>query len=114
MAPAEAVGFVENHKIPGLCREEAWQVLLALDPVHGRDDTVVQLPVGVVRNLEVGSVDEEVVEAELQLQILLPLPGQACGHDAEDPLGGIALRSEERRVGKECVSTCITRWSPYH
>src|SRR3546814_18282117 len=23
-------------------------------------------------------------------------------------------RSEERRVGKECVSTCSTRWSPYH
>src|SRR3546814_13203989 len=23
-------------------------------------------------------------------------------------------RSEERRVGKECVSTCRYRWSPYH
>src|SRR3546814_19234495 len=23
-------------------------------------------------------------------------------------------RSEERRVGKECVSTCRFRWSPYH
>src|SRR3546814_12085629 len=23
-------------------------------------------------------------------------------------------RSEERRVGKECVSTCKSRWSPYH
>src|SRR3546814_13473641 len=28
----------------------------------------------------------------------------------EDPL---RLRSEERRVGKECVSTCRSRWSPY-
>src|SRR3546814_6740893 len=28
-------------------------------------------------------------------------------HDPED-------RSEERRVGKECVSTCRSRWSPYH
>src|SRR3546814_12990608 len=26
----------------------------------------------------------------------------------------IADRSEERRVGKECVSTCRSRWSPYH
>src|SRR3546814_13977060 len=26
----------------------------------------------------------------------------------------IATRSEERRVGKECVSTCRSRWSPYH
>src|SRR3546814_4738786 len=32
-------------------------------------------------------------------------------------LGDIGLqhfRSEERRVGKECVSTCRSRWSPYH
>src|SRR3546814_4751471 len=29
--------------------------------------------------------------------------------DGED-----ADRSEERRVGKECVSTCRSRWSPYH
>src|SRR3546814_14776366 len=26
----------------------------------------------------------------------------------------IGLRSEERRVGKECVSTCRSRWSPYN
>src|SRR3546814_17273659 len=26
----------------------------------------------------------------------------------------IKHRSEERRVGKECVSTCRSRWSPYH
>src|SRR3546814_12681643 len=28
--------------------------------------------------------------------------------------GASAARSEERRVGKECVSTCRSRWSPYH
>src|SRR3546814_5608844 len=27
---------------------------------------------------------------------------------------GIGMRSEERRVGKECVNTCRSRWSPYH
>src|SRR3546814_13111797 len=26
----------------------------------------------------------------------------------------IVVRSEERRVGKECVGTCRSRWSPYH
>src|SRR3546814_2861791 len=26
---------------------------------------------------------------------------------------GTTIRSEERRVGKECVSTCRSRWSPY-
>src|SRR3546814_16784496 len=29
-------------------------------------------------------------------------------------IGNLARRSEERRVGKECVSTCRSRWSPYH
>src|SRR3546814_11072309 len=28
--------------------------------------------------------------------------------------GSFEGRSEERRVGKECVSTCRSRWSPYH
>src|SRR3546814_20255236 len=31
-----------------------------------------------------------------------------------DFMVGPLLRSEERRVGKECVSTCSSRWSPYH
>src|SRR3546814_11004743 len=32
------------------------------------------------------------------------------------PAGSVlnTQRSEERRVGKECVSTCRSRWSPYH
>src|SRR3546814_17068496 len=29
-------------------------------------------------------------------------------------LTGARTRSEERRVGKACVSTCRSRWSPYH
>src|SRR6058998_3563384 len=28
--------------------------------------------------------------------------------------GGLVVRSEERRVGKECSSPCRSRWSPYH
>src|SRR3546814_13632945 len=33
-----------------------------------------------------------------------------CKLDGVDQIG----RSEERRVGKECVSTCRSRWSTYH
>src|SRR3546814_11049684 len=36
------------------------------------------------------------------------------GFLADDPAKAALLRSEERRVGKECVSTCRSRWSPYH
>src|SRR3546814_3349129 len=46
------------------------------------------------------------------------LQGSRPGPDRQDrhlPHGtGAGLRSEERRVGKECVSTCRSRWSPYH
>src|SRR3546814_5674891 len=42
-------------------------------------------------------------------------------HVVEQPKAAMILssmfpqrRSEERRVGKECVSTCRSRWSPYH
>src|SRR3546814_2440869 len=40
----------------------------------------------------------------------------AAGRQSELPVapGVVRSRSEERRVGKECVSTCRSRWSPYH
>src|SRR3546814_11899039 len=40
-------------------------------------------------------------------------------HARRNEVGGntetqVVVRSEERRVGKECVSTCRSRWAPYH
>src|SRR3546814_2526055 len=37
-----------------------------------------------------------------------------CSSAAGRRCGIVSWRSEERRVGKECVSTCRSRWSPYH
>src|SRR3546814_15586891 len=47
-----------------------------------------------------------------ELRAIAPVirPAQERGADARSTLA----RSEERRVGKECVSTCRSRWSPYH
>src|SRR3546814_14161204 len=42
------------------------------------------------------------------------LATSAPDRDEPKPLIVADLRSEERRVGKECVSTCRSRWSPYH
>src|SRR3546814_16341567 len=41
---------------------------------------------------------------------------QPSVRDVAVPAGAYdpAFRSEERRVGKECVSTCRSRWSPNH
>src|SRR3546814_12124200 len=38
-------------------------------------------------------------------------PAKSSGSEGDDDAGA---RSEERRVGKECVSTCRFRWSPKH
>src|SRR3546814_20580481 len=43
-----------------------------------------------------------------------PVPTPAAKPDAAGRDAETAVRSEERRVGKECVSTCRSRWSPYH
>src|SRR3546814_13218617 len=37
-----------------------------------------------------------------------------AGADAQAAVAGEIDRSEERRVGQECVRTCSSRWSPYH
>src|SRR3546814_11034546 len=49
----------------------------------------------------------EVEAGEVELVVRLAAP-------VEQPLEAPALRSEERRVGKECVSTCRSRWAPTH
>src|SRR3546814_5977670 len=53
-----------------------------------------------------------------ELRHPLHLVGDGAQLFVEDDLvqlaGEIRQRSEERRVGKECVSTCRSRWSPYH
>src|SRR3546814_13474809 len=49
--------------------------------------------------------------------IRTPEKSQLCGiviYTQKLALRGRVIRSEERRVGKECVSTCRSRWSPYH
>src|SRR3546814_18583342 len=40
--------------------------------------------------------------------------GEVAVRLAQDVRHLVQRRSEERRVGKECVSTCRSRWSPYH
>src|SRR3546814_5251199 len=51
-----------------------------------------------------------------ELQGLAPAPPawQPVAAPSRQLRGSRGSRSEERRVGKECVSTCRYRWSPYH
>src|SRR3546814_15425415 len=61
----------------------------------------------------ISTEDHIKVNPEIVFQEVLGLPNALLGHktrgdDQDTP------RSEERRVGKECVSTCRSRWSQYH
>src|SRR3546814_16876211 len=55
------------------------------------------VPVSVIDRLELAAVDRHAGLAQ-----------QA------EPAAELDHRTEERRVGKECVSTCSSRWSQYH
>src|SRR3546814_15400297 len=48
------------------------------------------------------------------LLVLILKPSKKSLHGSARFANAGDLRSEERRVGKECVSTCRSRWSPYH
>src|SRR3546814_9973340 len=63
--------------------------------------------------MRISDWSSDVCSSDLNCKIcLLEIPNQR-GHNGQGSFEW-AYRSEERRVGKECVSTCRSRWSPYH
>src|SRR3546814_16832337 len=67
---------------------------------------VVQHGIG-VHHVDLAFADHLDVRLELTLHVVDLRYALLCA-----PI--LAARSAERRVGKECVSTCRSRWSPYH
>src|SRR3546814_12451072 len=53
-------------------------------------------------------------EVELEIERLIDAPLECVAPDQLGRAKRIDDRSEESRVGKECVSTCRSRWSPDH
>src|SRR3546814_13403943 len=74
------------------------------------------------RYVDDGRIDIDNNAAERALRVValgrknyLFAGSDAGGHSAASIYSLLgSARSEERRVGKECVSTCRSRWSPYH
>src|SRR3546814_8620759 len=97
--PADTIGFADQfHAVrQRLVGRKAAFDLLVIQPQHAAHGDRADGVLGVVRTLQ---------------------RGPACLIDGVAVLARDAvktmIRSEERRVGKECGSTCRSRWSPYH
>src|SRR3546814_11016658 len=81
----------------------------ALPILHDLEDLSNRL----LRRAQLPGYDAEQPIREI-FQIVHPLPQERIVDLAHPHPGALLHRSEERRVGKECVSTCRSRWSPYH
>src|SRR3546814_11393649 len=102
---SDLAAHAQTISVPGeavaadLVRDLAREMLTARDQLHHID-----------RRIE-GTLDRHPDAA-----LIRSLPGMGATLTAEflAITGGIARRSEERRVGKEGVRTCRSRWSPAH
>src|SRR3546814_17034535 len=87
---------VEHH--------HARQLRDLLDRQHLRLRQPLRMLGHAVATAEVAAIGQRNPQLALAASMLVDQVGELGFHG----------RSEERRVGKECVSTCRSRWSPYH
>src|SRR3546814_16318280 len=80
---------------------------------HSISEIAVQLQHLAPRRRLAGSHSISEIAVQLQLRMMqCPL---CLSHSISEIAVQLQhIRSEERRVGKECVNTCRSRWSPYH
>ena len=91
----------------GLDVHPDWDILLANDPEAFAASVIMLL-----QNVELRRRYERAAAA-LAAKYDWAAIGDRFGQVLET-LAAKTSRSEERRVGKECVTTCRSRWSPYH
>src|SRR3546814_19018793 len=111
MLPNDVDGLSILWSLRALGRKTPVLVLSALTALDER-----------VRGLKAGGDDyltKPFAFPELAARVAALIRRSASGHEqrqltvADLSLELVSGRSEERRVGKECVSTCRSRWSPY-
>ena len=75
--------------------------------VIGASSNPRKLSYGILRNLVNSPYDGAIYPVN-------PGAGEILGKTSYPDITSVPERSEERRVGKECVRLCRSRWSPYH
>src|SRR3546814_13625469 len=99
----------------------------------GQDDNVDDNSCGYVKAVKASNGEKQITEVHVvfgrdtsppvpfmvKMRPLVCLAGKECNTSDDGPYNPFSdffsrSRSEERRVGKECVSTCRSRWSPNH
>ena len=60
------------------------------------------------------TIEDETFHYDYEGELVIIIGKSGKNISPEKAMEHILGRSEERRVGKECVSTCRSRWSPYH
>ena len=85
--------------------------------IHAAEKVKLKIPVHLVGSPDgvrnAGGVLDQVTR-EVEIEVLPENIPDRVELDVNALKIGDSLRSEERRVGKECVTTCRSRWSPYH
>src|SRR3546814_12561843 len=94
------------YKPTGECVHFAPEVVAVVEAIHraGKDPSAMH-KVDIIR---VAAVVFDKIKAGKNGKPSVPVPPAAQVNSSE------SARSEERRVGKEWVSPCRSRWSPYH
>src|SRR3546814_8287148 len=122
----QAQRLVERYSIPQLSTGEMLRVAVATGTEIGREAKAIMdrgelVPDDVVTQIVSDRIDQEDYRRGFILAGFPRTVAQAEALTAMREQKGIKLdavidlkRSEERRVGKECVSKCRSRWSPYH
>src|SRR3546814_12143470 len=104
------------QKLPGLI-DRLDSTLAKLDSAAGGADQILSENRGAIRSFAndgLSQLGPTLGELRTLIRDLRRISDRLEGNPSRFLLGRDGPSSEERRVGKECVSTCRSRWSPYH
>src|SRR3546814_4000331 len=97
--------FFFKQKTAYEMRISDWSSDVCSSDLRGEQRVDIGLDVAIARRVDVG---RDVAGEQI------PFVDHRLGEGLARRQAATRGRSEERRVGKECVSTCRSRWSPYH